>query len=156
MTQGAIFHLAIPISDISQARAFYCEGLGCQVGRETPQAMILNFYGHQVVAHVTEEPITPQQGIYPRHFGLIFSTESQWQAILTRARQQGLKFYQEPKTRFAGQLTEHRTFFLEDPFSNLLEFKFYLECRAEDSRYTRRADGVTKRLKWRLGVGCGV
>jgi hypothetical protein len=39
-------------------------------------------------------------------------------------------FYQEPRLRFSGQLTEHRTFFLEDPFHNLLEFKFYRHYEA--------------------------
>ena len=38
----------------------------------------------------------------------------------------GLSFYQEPRRRYPGTRIEHRTFFLEDPFRNLLEFKFYL------------------------------
>lgn len=125
MTQSNIFHLAIPINNINQAKAFYCEGLGCTLGRETAQAMILNFFGHQVVTHVTQDPLMPQKSIYPRHFGLILSSKSDWEAIVNRAKQKGLKLHQEPKTRFKGQLTEHDTVFLEDPFHNLLEFKFY-------------------------------
>jgi extradiol dioxygenase family protein len=130
MNHSAIFHLAIPINDIAQAKAFYHSGLGCQIGRETSQAIILNFYGHQVVAHMTTEILTPQKGIYPRHFGLIFPSESDWEAILERAREKDLSFYQPPKHRFEGQLTEHRTFFLEDPFFNFLEFKFYRHSEA--------------------------
>lgn len=130
MTETAIFHLAIPINDLNKAKAFYCEGLGCTVGRETPHAMILNFFGHQVVAHITKEPLIPQNSIYPRHFGLIFSSYSHWETIVNKAQQQGLKFYQEPKIRFPGQLIEHHTVFLEDPFYNLLEFKFYLHPEA--------------------------
>jgi hypothetical protein len=125
-----IFHLAIPINDIAQAKTFYCEGLGCEIGRESSQAMIMNFYGHQVVAHVNNEPLTPQKGIYPRHFGLIFLLLSDWEALLERAQEKQLSFYQEPKLRFSGQLTEHRTFFLADPFYNLLEFKFYSHYEA--------------------------
>jgi hypothetical protein len=87
-------------------------------------------YGHQLVAHVTKEPLTPQKGIYPRHFGLIFTAEANWKALLARAEQQNLSFYEEPKLRFPGQLTEHRTFFLQDPFYNLLEFKFYRHYEA--------------------------
>jgi extradiol dioxygenase family protein len=104
--------------------------LGCEAGRENAQALILNFYGHQVVAHKTKQPLTPQQGIYPRHFGLIFPQESDWENILQRAKDRLLSFYQEPKLRFLGELTEHRTFFLEDPFYNLLEFKFYRHFEA--------------------------
>lgn len=124
-----IFHLAIPINDIGKAKTFYT-GLGCQVGRETSQAMILNFYGHQVVAHMTKEPLLSQNGIYPRHFGLIFPCQKDWETLLERAKSDRLSFYQQPKVRFPGQEIEHRTFFLEDPFYNLLEFKYYRHWEA--------------------------
>jgi len=130
MSDRAIFHLAIPIKDLAEAKAFYCEGLGCEIGRETPAAMILNFYGHQLVAHTTLDPIAPQKGVYPRHFGMVFLTLPEWQEVATRSKENNLSFYQEPKIRFAGKLTEHRTFFLQDPFSNLLEFKFYTNFEA--------------------------
>jgi len=121
----ALFHLAFPVADIAQTKAFYADGLGCAVGRENATSVILNLYGHQLVAHITPEPLTPQQGIYPRHFGLVFTVESDWEALLERAEQRQLRFYQSPKRRFPGLPLEHRTFFLVDPFHNLLEFKFY-------------------------------
>ncbi|NEO83899.1 MAG: glyoxalase [Spirulina sp. SIO3F2] len=124
------FHLAIPINDIAKAKAFYVEALGCSVGRESPQAMILNFGGHQVTTHMTPIPLTPQKGLYPRHFGLIFDEYAAWQACLERAQQHQLTFREQPRTRFAGQITEHSTFFLEDPFYNLLEFKHYAHPEA--------------------------
>lgn len=125
-----LFHLAFPVSDIEQTKDYYGKGLGCDIGRETRQAVILNLYGHQLVAHLTDEPLTPQRGIYPRHFGLIFTVEADWQALCDRAQQQQLQFYQQPKRRFPGQVTEHRTFFLQDPFYNLMEFKFYAHPEA--------------------------
>jgi uncharacterized protein len=124
-----LFHLAFPVSDIAQTKEFYANGLGCEIGRETPSALILNLYGNQLVAHVSREPLTPQKTIYPRHFGLIFTQEADWEALLERAQQHHLHFREEAKRRFPGQLTEHRTFFLEDPFHNLLEFKYY--CHPE-------------------------
>ena len=69
-----IFHLAFPVTDIAQTKSFYIDGLGCIAGRETPHALILDLYGHQLVAHVTKEPLIAQRGIYPRHFGLIFTS----------------------------------------------------------------------------------
>jgi extradiol dioxygenase family protein len=125
-----VFHLAFPITDIEQAKEYYVDGLGCEIGRESHHAVILNLYGHQLVAHLTKEPLTPQKGIYPRHFGLIFSSEADWEAMLSRAQQRQLTFYEQPKLRFPGQLTEHRTFFLQDPFHNLMEFKFYRHSEA--------------------------
>jgi extradiol dioxygenase family protein len=125
-----IFHLAIPINDIPKAKEFYVDGLGCGMGRESEVAVILDFYGHQVVAHITNEPLTPQRGIYPRHFGLIFPEKKDWETLLKRAQTHQLAFYQQPKHRFTQRVTEHQTFFLEDPFYNFLEFKFYRHYEA--------------------------
>ncbi len=125
-----LFHLAFPVADLAKTKKFYADGLGCEVGRESPTSVILNLSGHQLVAHVTQEPLTPQNGIYPRHFGLVFSQEADWEALLTRAQNQQLTFYQQPKHRFPGQPLEHRTFFLQDPFYNLLEFKYYFHPEA--------------------------
>jgi uncharacterized protein len=130
MSDRVIFHLAIPIDDISLAKTFYVEGLGCSIGRENSQAAIFDFYGHQLVAHVTEETLIPQQGIYPRHFGIVFTLKSDWEATLARAKDRQLTFYQPSKLRFPGKSTEHHTFFLEDPFHNFLEFKYYLHQEA--------------------------
>ncbi|WP_028082075.1 VOC family protein [Dolichospermum circinale] len=120
-----IFHLAFPVSNIPQTKAYYVDGLGCIAGRENPHALILNLYGHQLVAHVTQDILTPQKAIYPRHFGLIFSQLEDWQELLARAKNKDLKFREEPKNRFLDSFLEHRTFFLEDPFYNLIEFKYY-------------------------------
>lgn len=120
-----LFHLAFPVSNIPQTKEFYVEGLGCEAGRESHLSVILNLYGHQLVAHITDEPLMPQKGVYPRHFGVIFTAEADWEALLERSQQQQLQFYQQAKLRFPGLPLEHRTFFLQDPFYNLLEFKFY-------------------------------
>lgn len=125
-----IFHLAFPIADMTEAKEFYVNGLGCEVGRANATSAIFNLYGHQIVAHVTREPLTPQKGIYPRHFGLVFTSESDWEELLERAQRRGLKFYQQPRHRFPGMPLEHRTFFLEDPFHNLMEFKYYAHSSA--------------------------
>jgi uncharacterized protein len=124
-----IFHLAFPIANIIDTKKFYVDGLGCSVGREVANSLILNLYGHQLVAHITAE-ISSQQGIYPRHFGIVFSNLSDWQALLDRATDRKLDFYQSAKHRFPGAITEHQTFFLVDPFANLLEFKYYAHHEA--------------------------
>ncbi len=120
-----LFHLAFPVTDIAQTKAYYVDGLGCIPGRENPHALILNLYGHQLVAHITKEPLTSQRGIYPRHFGLIFTSEHDWGELLVKAQHRHLLFREEAKYRFVGSPLEHSTFFLEDPFYNLMEFKYY-------------------------------
>lgn len=137
-----LFHLAFPITDIAQAKAYYVDGLGCIPGRENHHALILNLYGHQLVAHMTKEPLTRQRGIYPRHFGLVFTSEADWDYLLIRAQQRELLFREEPKYRFVGSPLEHRTFFLEDPFYNLMEFKYYRypEAIFGSAEYTQIGD----------------
>ncbi|NJK42090.1 MAG: glyoxalase [Acaryochloridaceae cyanobacterium SU_2_1] len=125
-----LFHLAFPVTNILDTKRFYGEGLGCDIGRESPQSVILSLYGHQLVAHVMAKLTDPQQGIYPRHFGLVFSALADWQALVDRAAAQQLTFYQTPKLRFPGLPLAHHTVFLADPFDNLLEFKHYLHPEA--------------------------
>ena len=125
-----IFHIAFPIENIPDTKKFYIEGLGCIAGRETKDSIILNLYGHQLVAHHTKELLAIQTGIYPRHFGIVFTTLADWQALLDRSHDRQLNFYQSAKHRFPGEITEHRTFFLSDPFANLLEFKYYTHAEA--------------------------
>ncbi len=126
MSNSAIFHLAIPIDDIILAKQFYSLGLGCSVGRENKSAVIFNFYGTQLIGHISPQPLVKQVGIYPRHLGLILPTKLAWQEVCDRAWLHKLQFREQPKLRFADKTLEHYTFFLEDPFYNLLEFKYYL------------------------------
>jgi uncharacterized protein len=122
---GTVFHLAFPIHDIEATLRFYVDGLGCTVGRRSKQALTLGLAGHQLVAHLTIDQLPRQKGIYPRHFGLVFLSQEEWQALVDRAKAKSLSFYQQPRVRFPGTRIEHRTFFLEDPSRNLLEFKQY-------------------------------
>jgi hypothetical protein len=120
-----LFHLAFPAQDLQAAKRLYVEGLGCELGRESTPAVTFGLAGHQLVAHLTEGSSREQKGIYPRHFGLVFLNEKDWQTLIDRAKAKGLTFYQQPRVRFSGTRIEHRTFFLEDPSGNLLEFKNY-------------------------------
>jgi uncharacterized protein len=125
-----LFHLAFPVTDIAKTKEYYVDGLGCGLGRENAQSVILNLYGHQLVAHVTDEPLTPQKGIYPRHFGIVFPEKSDWQALLDRVQKHQLPMHQQLKQRFVGTPLEHYTFFLSDPFHNLMEYKHYAHAEA--------------------------
>lgn len=122
----ALFHLAFPVHDLAAAKCFYVDGLGCVLGRESSKAVTFGLAGHQIIAHLTPDMNLSQKGVYPRHFGLVLTLEAEWQALADRATGKGLKFYQQPRRRFAGTRIEHLTFFLEDPSRNLLEFKHYL------------------------------
>jgi len=127
-----LFHLSIPAVDLDATERWYVEGLGCVAGRRSPDALILDLGGHQLVAQRTDAASLGEQqgGIYPRHFGLVFAELARWRALLERSRSGGLAFAVEPKLRFAGEALEHHTFFLIDPAGNWLEFKHYSDPEA--------------------------
>ena len=139
-----LFHLAFPVTDLDATKKFYVDGLGCTLGRESDSAVILGLAGNQIVAHLAKEPMPAQKSIYPRHFGLVFTSEKDWQALADRAKAKGLTFYQEPRKRYEGKPTEHRTFFLEDPSHNLLEFKHYTRESAIFGEQAHTEVGDTK------------
>jgi extradiol dioxygenase family protein len=122
---AVLFHLAFPVHNLEETKRFYVEGLGCTLGRESSSAVTLELGGHQLVAQLTAETLERQKGIYPRHFGLVFTSEEDWRNLVERAKAKDLPFYQQPRRRYTGTKIEHQTFFLEDPSHNLLEFKHY-------------------------------
>lgn len=119
------FHLAFPCHDFSLAKNFYQHQLGFGLGRESENALIINCGDNQLVAHRCEQELAQQQGIYPRHFGLIFDNLAAYQQFIERIENEGVEFHIAPKIRFSGTRLEHRSFFLCDPSNNLLEFKYY-------------------------------
>jgi uncharacterized protein len=123
-----VFHLAIPCRDLDEAFDFYVTKLGCKLARRYPDRITLDFFGDQVVCHLSQKYDHEPQ-MYPRHYGVTFREEREFDALLALARQRELPFFQEPFARFEGRAEEHRTFFLIDPSNNLLEFKYYHDPR---------------------------
>lgn len=131
MTACPPFHLAFPVDDLARARAFYGGLLGCREGRSSEAWVDFDFYGHQVVAHLSPEEVklarTNQvdgKEVPVRHFGVILEWDA-WHALADRLRAGGVKFVIEPGIRFAGQVGEQATMFLLDPAGNALEFKTF-------------------------------
>ncbi len=116
------FHLAFPCLDVAEATAFY-EGLGCSIGRVNEHAGIIDFFGHQIVAHRVAA-MEPQPGIYPRHFGVMvdLATLDRIEADLRRVAPDRTK----RAHRFPGERIEHHSLQSRDPSGNVLEFKHYV------------------------------
>ncbi len=125
-----VFHLSFPVLDLESTERWYVDGLGCRRGRRSAEALVLGLGGHQLVAHRVNRPPEPQAGIYPRHFGLIFSERAELEQLEARARAAVLRFAAPAKTRFPGTPLEHRSLFLIDPSGNWLEFKHYRDPEA--------------------------
>ncbi|HEV7932475.1 MAG TPA: VOC family protein [Actinomadura sp.] len=126
------FHLAIPVDDLSAARAFYGEALGCPQGRESDSWIDWNFQGHQLVTHLAPRPSgeasnpVDDHDVPVPHFGLLLTVEG-FHELAERLKAAGTRFVIEPYLRFAGQAGEQWTMFLRDPAGNALEFKAFAD-----------------------------
>ncbi|MCA3726201.1 MAG: VOC family protein [Phenylobacterium sp.] len=133
------FHLAFPVRDLAEARAFYGGLLGCAEGRSSPEWVDFDFHGHQIVAHLAPSPedvaTNPVDGedVPVRHFGVILDLAS-WRALADRLEAAGVRFIIPPQVRFQGQPGEQATLFFLDPSGNALEFKAF----ADDARVFAR------------------
>jgi extradiol dioxygenase family protein len=126
-----LFHLAFPVKDLNQARAFYGDLLGCAEGRSSDEWVDFNFYGHQVVAHLAPEECSDVarnavdgDSVPVRHFGAILSMQ-EWETLSEKLKSVDTKFIIEPHIRFKGQVGEQATMFFLDPSGNALEFKAF-------------------------------
>lgn len=126
------FHLAFPVRDLAEARAFYGELLGCAEGRSADDWVDFDFYGHQIVAHRAapqargETNLVDGEAVPVRHFGVILKP-ADWRALADRLTTEGMAFLIEPQTRFAGQAGEQSVLFVRDPSGNALEFKAFAD-----------------------------
>jgi len=124
------FHLAFPVRDLSETRAFYEDVLGCGVGRSSERWIDFDFHGHQISAHLSPEetPVPANEvdgdAVPVRHFGLVLPWE-EFEPTAQRLRAAGVAFLIEPRTRFAGEPGEQATMFVQDPSGNALEFKAF-------------------------------
>ncbi|WP_201767216.1 VOC family protein [Rhodopirellula sallentina] len=129
------FHLAIPVDDLESSRAFYGGVLQCDEGRSTDHWVDYDFFGHQLVVHVSRSPRTNapaasgtvdgKQVPIP-HFGVVLEME-QWHQLADQLKKAEIEFVIEPTIRFAGMPGEQATLFLLDPSGNALEFKSFAD-----------------------------
>ena len=127
------FHLAFPVRDLAEARAFYGDLLGCPEGRSSDEWVDFDFYGHQIVTHLAPGEtaggatnLVDGHDVPVRHFGAIL-TVPQWEALAERLTAAGTRFVIEPNIRFKGQPGEQATMFFLDPSGNALEFKAFAD-----------------------------
>ncbi len=127
------FHLAFPVASLKEARAFYGGLLGCPEGRSSEEWVDFNFYGHQIVAHLSPDEAghrntsaVDSHNVPVRHFGAVLPM-ADWQTLADKLRAAGTKFIIEPYIRFKGQVGEQATMFFLDPCGNSLEFKSFAD-----------------------------
>jgi hypothetical protein len=124
------FHLAFPVKNLNKSKIWYSEILGCSIGRESDEWIDFNLYGHQIVAHLSNENyikntnVVDNKNIPVRHFGVILGFK-EWEDLVEKLKKNKTNFLIKPQTRFKGKKGEQKTFFIKDPDGNALEFKAF-------------------------------
>jgi extradiol dioxygenase family protein len=126
-----VFHLAIPVSDLDEAETFYVGALGCKLARRYADRITIDFFGDQLVCHLSDEPANRdgELSLYPRHFGVTFRESADFDALYGLCVQRKIELFADLRTRFEGLVEVHRTFVVKDPSDNLVEFKHYTDPR---------------------------
>lgn len=127
---GDVFHVAIPVGDLDESRRFYVTLLGCKLARTYPDRITVDFFGDQLVCHLTD--LTPGDDglcLYPRHFGVTFRRRKDFDRLRELVELRKVPVFMDVSTRFEGTAEAHSTFVLRDPSDNLIEFKHYRDPR---------------------------
>jgi len=126
------FHIAIPVHNLAECRAFYKEVLNCEEGRSSDHWVDFNLFGHQLVIHykpkgesvdVHHNPVDGHDVPVP-HYGVVLPWQT-FEDFAKELKNKGVNFVIEPYVRFKGQAGEQATMFFLDPAGNALEFKAF-------------------------------
>jgi extradiol dioxygenase family protein len=133
MSSRPAFHLAFPVHDLAAARRFYGDLLGCPEGRSASDWVDFDFYGHQIVAHLSPTEIGHRSttafdgdAVPTRHFGVVLSVE-EWTRTAEKLKAAGITFLIEPHVRLKGKRGEQATMFFLDPSGNAIELKAFTD-----------------------------
>ena len=129
------FHLAIPVSNLEESVAYYRDTLGLREGRSSNKWADFNFFGHQLVCHVSniinEQITNPVDGeeVPVPHFGVVLSIE-EFEEFLLQINDKNIDFIIKPTIRFKGEIGEQRTMFFRDPSGNAIEIKAFKDINS--------------------------
>ncbi len=128
----SVFHLAIHVTDLDEARRFYGGVLGCEEGRSTDTWVDFDFFGHQLSLHLGKPFETTRTGkvgnhmVMMPHMGIVLALPD-WLALADRLSEKGIAFDIPPVVRFEGEPGEQRTMFFFDPSGNPIEIKGFAD-----------------------------
>jgi extradiol dioxygenase family protein len=124
-----ILHLSIPVRDLSEAREFYVETLGCQAARARQGFLDVWFYGMQITLQDRAEEVVPLGAGTARHFGVTLGRDD-FDAMLERLADREVLWLAPVTTDEPGTPLEQTKTKLADPSGNVIEFKTYVDVAA--------------------------
>jgi extradiol dioxygenase family protein len=124
------FHLAIPVTDIEESKRFYHNLLGAKIGRFSDTWIDFDFFGHQLVCHLSPASISEisnpvdQEDVPVPHYGVVLDW-NEFEKIIKQLEEKKINFIIKPTIRFKGEVGEQAIAFLRDPSGNAIEFKSF-------------------------------
>ncbi len=128
-----ILHLSLAVRDLDEARAFYVDLLGCEIGRIRERWIDVWFYGMQVTLHEEPDLVSPPDPLGVRHFGVTLDAD-QLAAVLHRLESQPadrpIEWIRPLATDHAGTPRAQTKAMIADPSGNAIELKSYADPAA--------------------------
>ena len=124
------FHLAIPVTDLEESKRFYHNLLGAKIGRFSDTWIDFDFFGHQLVCHLSPNSISEilnpvdQEDVPVPHYGVVLDW-NEFEKIIKQLEEKKINFIIKPTIRFKGEVGEQAIAFLRDPSGNAIEFKSF-------------------------------
>ncbi len=137
--QQRTFHLGFPVDDLDAAQSFYGEFLNCDVHSISDESITIDFWGHQLVAHLVPDQagshgyrtVDGNEVPIPHHSAILEWDE--WEALVDKVDSApDVEFLIGPYVRDEDTPEEEGKLFIQDPAGNTLEFKTF----KHENRYT--------------------
>jgi extradiol dioxygenase family protein len=121
-----ILHLSLPVRDLDEARHFYVDVLGCDLGRQRQGWMDVWFHGMQVTLHEQPDQVLTADQAGVRHFGVALS-EEEFDAAIARLGTHPVQWLRPVSTDHQGTSRQQTKATVSDPSGNAIELKWYAE-----------------------------
>jgi hypothetical protein len=124
-----ILHLSLPVSDLVEARAFYVDVLGCDLGRVREGWLDVWFFGLQLTLQERPDQVLTGAQTGVRHFGVTMAA-AELAELISRIEGAPVDWVHRLSTDHPGTAQEQSKAKLRDPSGNVIELKSYVDPAA--------------------------
>jgi len=124
-----ILHLSLPVRDLAEAKTFYADTLGCEIGRERDGWFDAWFHGMQLTLHLRPAQVLPVDPANVRHFGVTLDADA-LASLFARLESRPVHWLKRPTTDDAGTDRSQTKAMIADPSGNAIELKTYADPHA--------------------------
>jgi uncharacterized protein len=126
----ATLHLSVPVRDLREATGFYCDVLGCRLGRVAERWVDVWFFGLQLTLQLRPDEVRPAADQGARHFGVTLDDPEAFDQLVTTLASRGVEWITPPTAHPDGELSGKREVKVADPSGNVIEIKHYEDATA--------------------------